>query len=128
MFLFFGLYHGFKLKDNLGKIKRRYDLEAVDAPPISGSIDNEIEAVFFFILSIGSFIIILLNLVVILWMGILVFMAMLYWVFYRAIRFVFKKSSVCKGHIVKSLLYGFLFTITYSMWFYLIIFGFHYFS
>jgi hypothetical protein len=125
-FLFAGLYMGFKLKDNLGKVVRRYPLEHIDSPFSGYSPDSEWEAIILLILMSGTILLLLINIIISLWMGILIFMAMLYWIYYRAIRFAFKWSHVCKGRIGKSLLYGLLFTLFYSVWFYGIIIGAHY--
>ena len=125
-FLFVGLYKGFKLKDNLGKVVKKYGFEKIAPTSYIGYPDNELEAIITLILFSGTILLILMNIITVLWMGILVFMAMLYWVYYRAIRFALKKSNVCRDNIAKSLLYGFLFTLFYSIWFYAIIFGAHY--
>jgi hypothetical protein len=127
-FLFVGLYKGFKLKDNLGKVTRRFTYDKIPAPAefLIEIADSYFGAIIALILMSGTILVLLANMLVALWTGILVFSAILYWVYYRAIRFAFKQSKVCNGHIGKSLLYGFLFTVFYSVWFYGIIIGAHY--
>lgn len=127
-FLFVGLYRGFKLKDNLGKVTRTYTYDKVPEPAefLIEIADSYFGAVIALILMSGTLLVLLANMLVALWTGILVFMAILYWVYYRAIRFAFKWSKACKGHIGKSLLYGLAFTVFYSIWFYCIIIGAHY--
>lgn len=127
-FLFVGLYKGFKLKDNLGKVTRTFTYDKVSPPSefLIEIADSHVGAIIALILMSGTFLVLLANMLVALWTGILVFAAVLYWVYYRAIRFAFKWSKVCKGHIGKSLLYGFVFTAFYSIWFYGIIIGAHY--
>ncbi len=46
------------------------------------------------------------------------FMAMLYWVFFRALRLVFRHSRQTKGRLVPSLGYGLLYTFLYNSWIY----------
>lgn len=49
--------------------------------------------------------------------GIVAFLViMLYWIFYRAYRYVFLKGSSCRGRPGLSLLYGGLFTLLYTGW------------
>lgn len=145
-FLFFittGLYNGFKLKDNLGNItykinfkKKIQNLEE-NADVVAGgpqrsildysdSDDIFINVVFWIFIStlIISFIIFLGALF---WGMILAFVAMLYWIFFRALRLIFKKSNKCKGHFIKSLAYALTYTILYNFWIYGIILISHYF-
>ncbi len=51
---------------------------------------------------------------------IVTFSAMLYWIFFRAMRLVFKNSGKTKGNIFASVLYGLTFTFLYNFWIYLI--------
>ncbi|HZY80959.1 MAG TPA: hypothetical protein VFE50_15660 [Cyclobacteriaceae bacterium] len=46
------------------------------------------------------------------------FAAMLYWIFFRAMRLVFKNSPRTKGRIWTSVQYGFLYTFLYNFWIY----------
>jgi hypothetical protein len=128
-FLFFGLYHGFKMKEDLGKIveKQKYlDVSSDLGYYFNGSI-SEIEAVFVAILAIPLAIALIINFAIFFWASILIFIAIFYWIFYRAIKFAFKQSSVCHNNLTKSLLYSFGFTLMYTLWFFAIILGVHYF-
>lgn len=138
-FLFVGLYMGFKLKENIGRIEPKpffklsvkgffKDLVAL-SPDVSGLIpfgDSPFEIILIFFLSAGLIIVILAYISATLFPLILIFIAILYLVFYRAIKFAFKKSKICKGQVFKSLAYSFLFTLTYSIWYYIIVLGVHY--
>jgi hypothetical protein len=62
----------------------------------------------------------------ILWAGIIGIAAMLYWIFFRSVRRVFKYSNKCKGDLVLSFAYGLFYTFLYNFWIYAIIFGTHY--
>ncbi len=46
------------------------------------------------------------------------FMAMLYWIFYRALRLVFRHSPQTRGHFFKSVRYGLVYTFLYNSWIY----------
>ncbi|MGO4275908.1 hypothetical protein AB4Z22_39730, partial [Paenibacillus sp. TAF58] len=49
--------------------------------------------------------------------GIIVFMGvMLYWLFYRAYRYVFLKGRACRNRVGLSLAYGGLYTVFYTGW------------
>jgi hypothetical protein len=127
-FLFFGLYKGFKMKEDLGNVIEKPKFESVGSE-LSGVITgdvSEIEAVFIFILLIPVIIALIINFAIFFWTAILIFIAIFYWVFYRAIKFSFKQSLVCKGNVGMSLLYSLIFTLTYTLWFFTIILGVHY--
>ncbi len=46
------------------------------------------------------------------------FMAMLYWVFFRALRLVFRHSHQTKGRLLASLGFGLVYTLLYNSWIY----------
>ncbi|GAA4371648.1 hypothetical protein GCM10023186_00290 [Hymenobacter koreensis] len=60
------------------------------------------------------------------WVVFLVFAAMLYWIFFRALRLVFRHSAECKGQLGKSIRYGLIYTLLYNGWLYSIILLGHY--
>jgi hypothetical protein len=135
-FLTIGLYNGVKLKDDIGKLTDKINPsnlpdfshigEGRDFLDVGDGIGGIIISIVIWILVtflIGLF---LWLFGVVLWSGIIVFVAMLYWIFFRALRLVFKNSNKCKGNLATSLSYGFLYTILYNFWFYGIIFGVHY--
>jgi uncharacterized membrane protein len=128
-FLFIGLYKGFKLKENVGTIITKPKFEDIGSNfTLADTPSSQIEAILYLIILIPVIIALILNVAIFFWTAILVFIAILYWVFYRAIKFSFKQSPKCKGNILKSLLYSTIFTLTYSIWFYAIILGIHYFK
>lgn len=134
-FLALGLYDGIKLKDDVGKITDKINLDS--GPDLSGmdigglpDLGDEIGGIL-----IGILLWILVAILVIaaiwalapfLWAMILIFMAMLYWIFFRALRLVFKHAPKCKGNVWKSITYGLLYTTLYNFWVYGIILGSHY--
>lgn len=135
LFISIGLFKGIKLRDNLGEITDRFDpskidfiKEAVtdrsidDAPDVGeGIFGIIISLILWFIMAVViSYLCWAFGAIV--WFSILTFIAMLYWIFFRALRLVFKKSGKCKGNYLNSILYGIGFTILYNFWIYAIIF------
>ena len=60
------------------------------------------------------------------WYFVIFLAAIFYWIFFRAMRLVFKYSIQCKGNFALSLKYSLLYTILYSSWIYAIIVILHY--
>jgi hypothetical protein len=131
------LFKGIKLKDDLGSITDKIKFDQI--PDASGSLDvatgigdigDGIEEI---ILGILAWIIISFFLLIfiwffgaVLWTMILVFAAMLYWIFFRAVRLVFKNSNKCKGSLSKSFYFAVGYTVLYNFWIYAIILASHY--
>jgi hypothetical protein len=130
-FITIGLYNGVKLKDNVGLIVDKF--KAVDTPDISsaassGPIDVG-EGIAGLIFSILLWIAMAIIISVTLWIfsnvlliGTITFIAMLYWVFFRALRLVFKNSNKSRGDLIESMKWGFTYTILYNFWIYGIFF------
>ena len=125
-FITIGLFNGVKLKDNLGEIIDKFkkiDTSNVDFAS-SGPIDVG-EGIAGIILSIVLWIVMAIVFAIALWIFsnvlvivILTFIAMLYWVFFRALRLVFKNSNKSKGDLLESMKWGFTYTILYNFWIY----------
>lgn len=133
LFLTIGLYNGIKLKDDIGKLTDKINLsnlpdfshtgEGADFLDVGDGIGGIIISTVLWILMtflIGLFVWLF---GAVLWSGIIVFIAMLYWIFFRALRLVFKNSNKCKGNLTISLVYRFFYTIFYNFWIYGVIFG-----
>jgi hypothetical protein len=127
-FITIGLFNGVKLKDNLGQIVDKF--KTVDTSSISpdlassGPIDVG-EGIAGIIIGILLWIVMAIVLSIALWIfsnvlviAILTFIAMLYWVFFRALRLVFKNSNKSKGDLMESIKWGFTYTILYNFWIY----------
>lgn len=136
-FLTFGLYNGIKVNDNIGKItdKLKYDKTLdfsnnIELPADIPDIGEGFAEVLIGILAWLLFSIILLLFIWffcnVFWAMILIFAAMLYWIFFRALRLVFKNSNKCKGNFSLSFIYGFSYTALYNFWIYGIILTSHY--
>ncbi|MBK7681875.1 MAG: hypothetical protein IPJ26_05060 [Bacteroidetes bacterium] len=137
LFLTIGLYKGIKLKDNIGKITDRIKIDKI--PDLSSGIElpldipgvgEGIAGIIIGILAWLLFSILLLLFVwvfgAVFWTMILIFAAMLYWIFFRAIRLVFKNSNKCKDNLTTSIVYGFGYSTLYIFWIYGIILSTHY--
>lgn len=131
LFISIGLYRGVKIKHNLGDLEQKNiffqkntDIET-DIPDIGDEIFEIIFSIILWLIvsMVASYL--LWAFETILWITILNFIGILYWIFFRALRLVFKKSSVCKNNFSKSILYGFSFTMLYNFWIYAIIFMTH---
>ncbi|QNA43049.1 hypothetical protein [Lacibacter sediminis] len=136
LFLTIGLYKGIKLKDDLGKITDKIKIDNI--PDLSGmelsgdmlDADEGIAGIIFGIIAWLLFSIFLIVFIwffsAIVWAMILAFAAMLYWIFFRALRLVFKNSNKCKGKLMSSMLYGLGYTVLYNFWIYGIMLTTHY--
>lgn len=134
LFITFGLYFGLKLKDNVGNIlnKERIQRYADKTPKFNGfefdppAVGDGIGGA---ILSILAWIVISILLIFLSYFfglfflsAVFLLVAILYWVFFRALRLVFKNSGKCKGNILKSLGLGLFYSFIYISWIYGIIF------
>ena len=135
LFITIGLYKGIKLKDTLGKFtphlstKKTAFLKDInlDAGIIeSGSIAEEgiggliLNIILWLIVTVVlSYLFFILGTFI--WFSIVLFIAMLYWLFFRAIRLIFKKSLECSGNVEKSVFYGIMYTLLYVFWIYVVI-------
>lgn len=132
-----GLYFGVKLKDNIGKISNHIDMKKLPdfsggAPDISmaigelGSFAEGLGGFIFAVIAACVLIMIGWALVLVSWFLIIFLAAILYWIFFRAIRLVFKYSMQCKGNLTLSLKYSFFYTFVYLSWIYGIVVALHY--
>ena len=136
LFISISLYNGTKLKDNVGKItdkiksKKLDFLKDLSPTEFSGlELGTDIaEGIGGIIMSIILWIIVTIVLSflfyalgTIIWFSILVFLGMLYWIFFRAVRLIFKKSVECCGNFERSIFYGLTYTLLYNFWIYGII-------
>ncbi|WP_045497120.1 hypothetical protein [Chryseobacterium sp. StRB126] len=134
LFISLGLYYGLKLKDNVGNIlnKEKFKKYTDKTPAIDGfdfdppAVGDGIEGAILSVIAWFIFSILLIFFSyffgLFFWSAILFLVAMLYWIFFRALRHVFKNSGKCKGDIVKSFGLGFLYSFLYIFWIYGIIF------
>lgn len=135
-FIAAGLYKGIKLKDDVGKItdsiafKKKNFSKLMDFFSPFGDVLPDADGIAEGCFAIILWTIILIVLVIFLWLfgtmlwaAILAFTGMLYWIFFRALRLVFKNGNKCKGDLRHSILYGLAYTFLYNFWIYGIIMG-----
>ena len=131
LFLTIGLYNGFKLRDNLGKIIDKFrwkkpdidlDISSGDLPDLGDGIGGIIMGIIMWIIFSIALVVLIWIFGAVFWFSILLLMALLYWIFFRALRLVFKKSKECKGNLSSSILYGAGYTLLYSGWLFVILF------
>jgi hypothetical protein len=129
LFITIGLYNGIKLKDNVGKITDRFKgIDAVDVPAELPSVDPPMdvgEGIAGIIAGILLWIVVAIVLAVSLWVFsnvvvivVMTFVAMVYWIFFRALRLVFKNSNKSKGDLMESMRWGLTYTVLYNFWIY----------
>jgi hypothetical protein len=126
-----GLYKGTKLKDNVGRIIQKeritrdvsvgIDFSSVEPVSVGEGIGGIIISILLWILMAVFFSLLLWLLSNVFVIVILAFAGMLYWIFFRALRLVFKNSNTCKGSLLESMKWGFTYTVLYNFWIYGII-------
>lgn len=134
LFISLGLYYGLKLKDNVGSILNKQRLKSYsdnaptvdilnfDPPAVGDSIGTAILSVVLWFVFTIVLVILLYFLGFFFWAAVLFLTAMLYWIFFRALRLVFKNSGKCKGNLLKSITFGLFYSFLYIFWIYGIIF------
>lgn len=125
LFMTYGLYYGIGLKDNFPKFRefKTGDLIAQsgttpDLPSMEVG-DGIGGLVMSILLWIGMTILIFILLILLeafFWISIFIILAMLYWIFFRALRLVFSKSKDTKGDIVISAIFSLTYSVLYLGW------------
>ncbi|WP_420570853.1 hypothetical protein [Kordia sp.] len=125
LFLTYGLYKGITLKDNFPKLesfefKNGFSKNIFTGNSSGFEIGEGIEGIIISIVVWIVFSIVLVFLLIILetvlWFSIALILAMLYWVFFRAMRLVFSKASQTQGDLGVASLYAFGYTLMYTGW------------
>jgi len=131
LFVTISLYQGVKLKDNIGAITNKIQLQNIgetpDLLPSSSGLDLDggDEGCAGIVVAIVLWVLAAIALAIIVWVfgnilviGISAFVAMLYWIFFRALRLVFKHSNHCKNNLFGSIKIGLFYTLLYNFWIY----------
>ncbi len=125
LFMTYGLYKGIGITDNFPKFKNFKtgdiisqsgtipDMPSVD---VGDGIGGLIMSVLLWIGMTIMFFVLLILLEAVFWISIFIILAMLYWVFFRALKFVFSKSTETKGDIGNSTIYSLTYTVLYLGW------------
>lgn len=125
LFMTYGLYKGVGLTDDFPKFKdfktgdlivnsgTNIDLPSVEVGDgIQGII---LSILIWIVITIVTFIL-LIVLEALFWVSIFIILGMLYWVFFRALKFVFTKSTETKNNLGISAIYALGYTALYLGW------------
>lgn len=132
-FLSYGLYTGIDLEDDYPKLKgfdfknKLKDVSNYHSTPdfdFDFDFDLDIgEGIGGIIISIILWVIISVVLITLLtflqavvWFSVLLILAMLYWVFFRALRLVFSKGTDTENNLQLAIVYAFSYTVLYIGW------------
>jgi hypothetical protein len=100
------------------------DMPKIDLPDVSDSGDDLIGCLLSIVLWIALAVVIVVLLPVLVelaWVVFFVLAAMLYWVFYRALRVVFSHARRCRGKLALSAGYALFYTALYTGWLFAIL-------
>ena len=122
LFMTYGLYKGIGLKDNFPSFKPfkkgRYISDigfSGDLPDLAvgDGIAGVLVSILLWIAITIAFALLLLLLEALIWLSLFIILAMLYWVFFRALKLVFSKVKTTKGDLTLALLYSISYTALY---------------
>jgi len=131
LFMTYGLYTGIGLIDNFPKFRefKRGDIIGNTAPTfdspsldVGDGIGGLIISILLWIGMTILIIILLIFLEAIFWFSLFIILTTLYWIFFRALKFVFNKSKETKGNIGISAVYSLAYTLLYVGWIFGIVF------
>ena len=125
LFMTYGLYRGFGLVDDFPKIRDFKSPELLsntaegpdlELPSVGEGIGGLLASILLWIVMTVLFVILLIVLEVVFWFSLFLILAMLYWVFFRALKLVFAKSGDTKGRFGISVIYSLTYTLLYVGW------------
>jgi hypothetical protein len=125
LFMLYGLYTGVGLIDNFPEFRkfRRGDFLAttgsmpdIPATDIGDDEGGIFVAILLWLGAALTFIVLLILLEAMIWVSVFIILAILYWVFFRALKFVFSKAAVTKGDLGISTAYSLGYTCLYTGW------------
>ena len=125
LFMTYGLYTGIGLIDNFPKFRNfkkgdilGHTIPDFDTPDmdVGEGIGGLISSILLWVGMTILLIVLLIVLEAIFWFSLFIILTMLYWVFFRALKFVFRKSKDTKGAIGISVVYALTYTILYIGW------------
>ena len=133
LFITYGLYKGIGLIDNFPKfrnfktgefIPNSGEFPDMEMPSIAtdDGISGLIISILLWIVMSILFLVLLILLEAVFWVSIFIISAMLYWVFFRALRLVFSKSAKTESDIGISAVYSIAYTALYLGWMFVIVY------
>ncbi len=122
-FIFYGLYKGIGLIDNFPihlisepTISKSYIVPELPNIDIGEGIGGLILSILLWIVMSIIFVVLLFFLEAIILFSIFIIIGMLYWVFFRALKLIFKKSADTKNNLIQSIVFAFIYTLLYTGW------------
>lgn len=100
------------------------DVKDIDLPDLSDSGDDLVGCLLAIVLWIGVTLLIIVLLPILIdlvWAVAFIVIAVLYWIFYRALRVVFIRSRQCRGNLPRSLGYAAFYTLLYTGWLFVVL-------
>ncbi len=100
------------------------DISNLDLPDLSDSGDDLVGCLVSIVLwvAVAALIIVLLPIIVeVVWAVLFLLVAVLYWIFYRALRVVFIQSRKCRGNWLRSTGYAGFYTLLYTGWLFVVV-------
>lgn len=125
LFMAYGLYIGIGIIDNFPTFRnfKRGEIISNASPPfdipsitVEDGVGGLILSVLLWIAMTVLILILLVVLEAVFWFSLFIIMAMLYWIFFRALKFVFIKSKDTQGDIGISAMYSLTYTLLYVGW------------
>ncbi|EDP98582.1 hypothetical protein U8527_21460 [Kordia algicida OT-1] len=129
LFLTYGLYKGIRIMDNFPRLRHfKFNNRFESSADLSntdifentfdvgeGIVGIIVSIIMWFLASIVLILLLMLLETVFLF-SLFIIIAMLYWVFFRAVRLVFSKASQTKGNFGVATVYAFGYTVLYIGW------------
>lgn len=131
LFMTYGLYRGIGLQDNFPAFKSFKTGDLISTPEImpnlpdmdiGDEIGGAILSGILWICMAILFTFLLILLEAVFWVSVFIILAMMYWIFFRALKLVFSKSSTTKGSIIISVGYALTYTVLYIGWIFVIVY------
>jgi hypothetical protein len=129
VFLWYGLYSGAILfgESTLSGV-RTIGITSVDArtgfPDIdlSGGVSGTVASLVQWVMMTIVLLVLMIFVGTTLWSTLLFLVLVLYWLFFRAVRLLFLKWSVCRGNLIASLQYASFYTVLYTGWIFALVY------
>ncbi len=126
----YGLYKGMGLIDNFPQFRKfkkgdfiSHNGELPELPDIGlDGIGGIILSILLWIGMTILFIVLLIVLEAVFWFSLFIIVAMLYWVFFRALKLVFSQSKATYGKPGVSAMYSLAYTLLYIGWIFVIVY------
>ncbi|AXG68541.1 hypothetical protein KORDIASMS9_00756 [Kordia sp. SMS9] len=125
LFLSYGLYKGIDLKDDFPKLKgfefknslgKQLQVGNMSTFEVGEGIVQILNSLLIWLLVSVLLILLLILLETVVWFSIVLILAMLYWVFFRAVRLVFSKGILTEHNFLLSIVFALSYTILYVGW------------